>query len=437
MSEAGGAGPRSDARAARPVAGAPRWYTPLRARRFRLFWIARTVSGFGDALAPVALAFTVLRLGGSPTDLGAVLAVATASRVLFVLVGGVASDRMPRRLVILGSDTVLATVQALLAVALLAGRAELWMLLVSGAVFGAAGAFVLPATAGLVPQMVDPNLRQQANALVSVARSLSRMIGPAVSGVIVGFAGTGPVFALDAATFLVSAACLARLRLPAGPAGGRGSVLSDLREGWRALRARGWYLVNLVAHGCWNLGFAVFLVLGPVVAAEHYGGAPAWGLISSGMALGTVLGGVLALRWLHGRPVVLGNLLLAVSALQLVALVPPVPALLVAAAALLGAAGLAYLNDVWLTATQSLFPPGVVSRISSYDWLISLVAAPLGYALAGPSAAALGRAATLLVAAGLVAVPCALAALLPGARAVRRRPDGTMTGPPVPATMVA
>ena len=128
----------------------------LRERQFRLLWIGQATSVIGDGLLPVALAFAVLDgLDGSATALGAVLAAHFLPLVLFVLAGGVWADRLPRQLVMLTSDVIRGTMQAILAVLFLTGNAELWHMIVLMAVYGTAEAFFQPAATGLVPETVS------------------------------------------------------------------------------------------------------------------------------------------------------------------------------------------------------------------------------------------------------------------------------------------
>jgi MFS family permease len=169
----------------------------LSERPFRLLWLGQTTSAIGDVMIGVALAFAVFQIGGGAAQLGLVLASLTIGRTAFVLVGGVWADRLPRRLVMLTCDAIRAVVQSFVAVALLTGAAEIWMLAVTSFVFGAASAFFLPAATGLVPQTISAGRLQQANALLALSRSSVQVVGPAVSGVIVAATEPGWVFAID------------------------------------------------------------------------------------------------------------------------------------------------------------------------------------------------------------------------------------------------
>ena len=251
----------------------------LSERPFRLLWLGQTTSAIGDVMVGVALAFAVFQIGGGAAQLGLVLASLTIGRTAFVLVGGVWADRLPRRLVMLTCDAIRAVVQAFVAVALLTGAAEIWMLAVTSFVFGAASAFFLPAATGLVPQTISAGRLQQANALLALSRSSVQVVGPAVSGVIVAAAEPGWVFAIDALTFVASAAFLSVLPIAATERPQRRPFLHELAEGARAAWSRGWMRAGLSLTAVTVLGIATFLVLRPVISKRDLDGATSWGII--------------------------------------------------------------------------------------------------------------------------------------------------------------
>src|SRR3954447_1487720 len=250
----------------------------------------------------VALAFAVFQIGGGAGQLGLVLASLTVGRMAFVLVGGVWADRLPRRLLMLTCDGIRAVVQAFVAVALLTGAAEIWMLAVTSFVFGAASAFFLPAATGLVPQTVSAGRLQQANALLALSRSSVQVVGPAVSGVIVAAAEPGWVFAIDAVTFVASAAFLSVLPIAATERPQRRPFLHELAEGGRAAWSLGWLRAGLALTAVTVVGIATFLVLGPVISEGDLDGATSWGIILAAGAIGGVLGRGVALCLRPGRP---------------------------------------------------------------------------------------------------------------------------------------
>jgi hypothetical protein len=404
---------------------------PLAWRAYRLFWVGQSVSSGGDALMQIALVFAILRVGGTASDIGYIAAISTVSRAAFVLIGGVWADRLQRQMVMLTSDVARAGVQAVLAVLILAGHARVWQIGLGTALYGAAHAFFGPASAGLVPQMVPKEQLQRANALMSISGSFFSVCGPAAAGIGVAVFGPGVVFAIDAASFVVSAVSLGLLRLPLRPQPKRASFRADLAAGWHELAIRPWYWLNLIAHALWNFAIPAYFVLGPVIAIRSLGGASAWGAISAAFATGALAGGLIALRAHPRRPLVAGNLSLLLGMLPVLALAPPLATWAVAAAAALAGVGFVYINTIWASTMQALIPDEVRSRVNSYEWLISVVVMPAGMAIVGPLTVATGTASTLVGAALMMGIPSVIAVFIPGVRNVRRMPDGSITGPPL------
>ncbi|TML55942.1 MAG: MFS transporter [Actinobacteria bacterium] len=397
-------------------------FGPLTERPFRLLWLGRTASVLGDSLIPVALAFAVLRIGGGASGLGIVLAAYTIGRASFLLAGGVWADRLPRRAVMLTADLVRFGTQATTAVLLLGDVAQVWELALLQALAGAAGGFFTPASTALVPQTVSAPRLQQANALLSLTQSATNIFGPAASGAIVAAAGTGWVFAIDAASFLVSAAFLFALRVEdhVRPAAQR--FWHDLADGWREVRRHRWLTAGFLGFALGNVGIGLYLVLGPLVAHDHLGGAQAWGLILTAGAVGGVVGGLTGYRIRPGRPVAAAFAVWAIGAILPFSLVPPLPVLAIMAASAILSATIIFGNTLWETAMQQEVRPDRLARVGSIDWLLSLCLMPTGQALAGPVSGALGVRATLVLAGTLMCVPnlCVLA-FVREVRQLRRR----------------
>jgi MFS family permease len=381
----------------------------------------------------VALTFAVLALGRSAADLGLALASFMVPRVVFMLVGGVWADRLPRRGIMIGSDLVRAGAQAALAVAAFTATGELWIFMAASFASGAASAFFQPASTGLIPQTVSPSRLQQANATLALSQSSAFMVGPIVSGLLVAFAGAGWVFAFDAVTFLVSAVFLASLRIPSAGRMERRTFVRDLADGWHEVVSRRWLVASLGAFAFGNLAFAGFFVLGPVTIDRLYGGASDWGLLMGLFGFGGLVGGALSLRWRPRRPLVatFGFLLLAPLMLLLLSLTPPFVALAVGMVGF--SSSIAFVNTVWHTTVQEQVPAESLSRVSSYDWMVSLLIFPAGSALAGPMADAFGARSALLAFSALAGIPVLLVLLVPAVRAVRRRET---TGASAPASEV-
>jgi MFS family permease len=392
---------------------------PLGEGPFRMLWLGQTTSAVGDAMIPVAIAFAVIHLGGDAAGIGLVLTAFTIPRLIFILVGGVWADRLPRQQVMLVADVIRGAVEVGFAVLLLSGRAELWHLAAGAAVIGAASAFFAPASTGLIPQVVSAARLQQGNALMSLSRGATGIIGPSVSGLLVATAGVGWVFAIDAATFVASTVSLLLLRVPRSvePAPHE-SFLAELAGGWREVVSRTWLRTAIGAFAVSNVCLAPFFVLGPFVAERSLNGAADWGLIVTAQAVGGLLGGLVALRWRPARPIAAGFMLGPVFFVPLLFLAPPVAVPLIMLASLLALASMELSNTWWYTVLQQQIPAQALSRVSSYDWLVSLIFQPLGFMLVGPVSESIGPT-TTLIAAATVGIATNLVALsVPSIRAL-------------------
>jgi MFS family permease len=398
----------------------PDSFGALRERPFRLLWLGQATSAVGDAMTPVALVFAVLHSTGSAGDLGLVLASFTLAHAVFILAGGVWGDRLERRLVMLTCDLVRAASQTTLAVLVLTGSPGLWEFVLLAGVVGAAESFFGPASTGLIPQTITAGRLQQANALIALTRSGTWVFGPALSGVIVAAAGSGWVFAIDAATFVISALFLSRLRVDAAMPAERASFVSELAHGWREVRTRRWLWPSLLTFGLGNFAWGAVQVLGPLVAERELDGATSWGFIATAGGIGGLLGGAVALRWRPGRPLLVSHLLILALVPYVAAFAVPLPTLGLAALAVAGFSTIIVANSLWETVLQSSIPNETLSRVSSYDWAISLVFMPLGFALWGPLSEWIGVDTTLVLAAGTIAAAKLAVVLVPDVRRMPR-----------------
>jgi MFS family permease len=392
----------------------------LSERDFRLLWIGQTGSAVGDALVGVALAFAVLGVGGSAADLGLVFAAFALPRVVLTLAGGVWSDRLPRQRVMVACDLVRAAAQAVVAPLLISGNAETSHLIGLALVMGSASAFFTPASVGLMPQVVSRARVQQANALVSISQSAAHIFGPLLAGLIVATIGPGWAFAIDGASFLVSAGFLLAMRLPAMPVAVRRSFLAELGDGWREVVSRSWVVACILTFSLSNVSLSAFQVLGPLVALRELGGAAAWGVVVTGGAIGGLIGGAVSLRWKPARPLVPGFGLMILAQLQLLLLIPPFGAPVLAIGSMITIAAIVISNTFWDTMLQQHIPAQALSRVSSYDWMGSLLFQPIAFAAIGPLSEEIGIEATLVVAAAIGVVVNAGVLLVPSVRRLRR-----------------
>ncbi len=410
----------------RSVGLLPEGLEVLHTREFRLLFSGQAVSVLGDRMVAVALAFAVLETGGSVADVGLVLAAGTFPLVATVLVGGVVADRASRRAVMVVADLVRVVSQGTMAVLLITGVAEVWMLALLAGAGGAATGFFSPASTGLLPEIVLTEQLQPANALSASAVSTGEILGPVVAGVLVAAAGAGWAIAADAATFAVSAACLAMLRVPTRVAAQRRSFAADLREGWVAFRSRRWVWTFVAYFAIVNLLWGAWGTLGPIVAESDLGGAAAWGSILAAMGVGALAGSLLATRIEPNRPLLFAALADGLFALPLAFVAAATSVPLIACGAALSGAGIALAVSVWESTLQRHIPGESLSRVSSYDWFGSLAFYPLGLAIWGPIAAAIGVSVSLWLAFGLAIVLTLMLISVPEIRHMRgdARPAG-------------
>ncbi len=395
----------------------------LRDRRFALLLAARTISVLGTAFAPVALAFGVLGLPGADgRTLSAVLTAEALPMVLFMLVGGVIADRLPRHRVMTAGESINALAYFCLAGMMLTGWTPLPALVIASAVSGIATAILFPALTGIIPDVVPADRLQTANALLGLGQNISRVAGLVLSGAAVVLLGGGWALAVSGAMFATAGALITLLRLtPAerSSAGGH-SVLADLRSGWREFVSRQWLWVVVAQFSILVMALqAAHGVLGPLVAKESLGGAPAWSAVLAGEAVGMIVGVVVTLRLRPRRPILIGTLVTLPTALPYLLLGMSAPLWTVIGGAFVMGVCFDIFGVLWQTTMQREIPAESLSRVSSYDALGSLMFGPLGLLLAGPAAIAVGPR-PALVACGTIIVLVTLAALLaPGVRGLR------------------
>jgi predicted MFS family arabinose efflux permease len=373
----------------------------LREREYRLLFGATLTTALGDAISTIALAFAVLDVAGA-TSLGIVLAARQVASAAVLVFGGVLSDRARRNLVMVGASLVQGTAQGAIAIAVITDAATVPLFALFGVMWGLGDGLVVPAEAGLVPQTVSPARLQQANALQGLSRSGVRVVGPALGGLLVLALNPGWALAVDSASFFLCAALLARMRVPRRTGLQRERYFEELRAGWREFTTRTWLWSTVLIFGVGNM-FVMFLqVLGPAIAKDRLGGAGAWAAILTAGGVGAIAGGIAALHHRPSKPLVACILWPLMILPQLVALAAGAATWVIAVGAFGGGFGLAIHVALWFTVFQREVPEHAQSRVSSYDAFGSFVLSPLGAAIAGPLAVALGTSSALWLAAAAI-----------------------------------
>jgi MFS family permease len=397
---------------------------PLELRDFRLLWTGMVASLLGDGVFFVAMAWQVYLLSNAPTALAMVGVAVTLPQVLLLLAGGVVSDRVDRRKAMIGADVVRGLTIGALGALAISGRLELGSLIALVVVYGGATAFFGPAYEALVPDIVPAELLAEANGLDQFMRpAASRLAGPALGGVIIGAAGVGPAFLVDAATFVWSALCVARIT----PRRARGAAtpvaLEDVWVGMRFVRAHVWlWGTFLGATASYLLFVGPSEVLLPfVVKNDMHGGAQALGLVLGAGGVGALFAAAfVAQRGMPRRHMTWMYITWSLATLAIAGFGFAVVSWELAIASLLfngfEAAGTVW----WATAKARLVPDELRGRVSSLDWFISIGLVPLSYAVTAPAVAAVGARATLIVAGSAGALITLAPLFLPGMREVER-----------------
>ncbi|MGE5617388.1 MAG: MFS transporter [Candidatus Woesearchaeota archaeon] len=408
--------------------------TPLKRRDFALLWAGMTVSLLGDGIYFIAIAWEALRLSNTALAVSLVGVAWTLPTVAFLLLGGTLSDRIERRRLLVWASLIQALAVGVIGVLEIGGAIHLWMLLGLVAVYGAGQAFFLPAFEAVVPMLVEPDELASASALDQFVRPLSiQLIGPAVGGILVAVAGTGPAFLLDATSFLFCALTLMAMRIrPAAAAQSRigGSRLSGLGEGVRFVLANPWLWKTLLAAALTMLLFlGPYQVLLPfVVKNELHGSSAMVGVIRAIGGGGAIIAALTVSQtglpgWAF-RAMFVGW---AIQALTLAGFAVAHQAWLFAAISLIGGAAGAAANVVWGTLMKTRVPNRLLGRVASLDWLVSIGLVPLSFALTGPVAGLLGARLTLLcgglIAAGTLIVFLLISSEQRRLRTAVRRPE--------------
>jgi MFS family permease len=375
----------------------------LRTRDYRLLWVGQGISHLGDQFHLIALPWLVLTLTHDPFQLGLVLALAGIPRAAVMLIGGAFADRHSPRVIMLVSDVLRSVIAGALAVSILTGEVQLWMVYALALSFGVVSGFFMPAAEASLPRLLKDEQLEGGNALMMGAAQLMSFVGPALAGAVIALfgaaqvaaghtaslSGVGVAFAVDAATFAVSALTLVLMRALPALAAGAGShpfaaVAEGIRFSWRR-RVFRWMLGLIAAVN--------FLVIGPlmvgvpVLAQTRFSqGAAAFGFLMAAYGLGSLCGMVVAGTARRPSSRVFSGLIvglfagfgLVIGALAFITSVWVGVALL----AVLGV-GDGYVAVTMMSVVQRVTPKEMLGRVMSLLMLAMLGLMPASTALAG------------------------------------------------------
>jgi hypothetical protein len=388
-----------------------------------------TVSLLGDGIYFVAIAWQVYELSNVPTALSLVGLAWSLPMLVFLLVGGILSDRFDRRLVLIASDIVRGLAIGAVGVLSVTGALELWHVIVLVALEGAGQSLFGPAFGAIVPDIVPQEMLVQANSLNQFMEPLGvRLAGPALGGVAIATLGTGEAILLNAASFVVSGLAIALMRTRRTvEREGSASVRREVAEGFGFVRAHVWLWGTLLSAA---IGLLVFIgpyeVLVPyIVKNELSGGADDLGLVFASGGVGAVLAAlIVGQRGLPRRHMTFMYVTWAIAVLAVAGYGLATELWHAMLASFVDGACFTAGLIVWATLMHRLVPTSLLGRVSSLDWLVSVSLIPLSFALTGPIADAIGSEATLL-GAGILGAPATIVFLfLPGMRDSER--DGSI-----------
>lgn len=391
----------------------------LRHRDYALLWGGQSVSVVGDGIYTVAIALEALHISNHPIALAYVAAARVVPTAVLLLFAGALADRLPRRLVVLAADFSRGGAVAAVAVLVAVHSLDLTELVILSAVVGVGDAFFYPAYRAIMPELLPAELLTQGNAFNSASQTLgSALLGPAIGGVIIAAGGTSIAFAVDAATFVVSAMCLLAMRPVPPPASSGKSIVADARVGIRWTMRQRWLWFGILAAGVSNFAaFSPVSVTIPLIVRDVlHQGPVAYGATFGAIGLGGLLAAVLAGRF--GSPKRRVSVLWAawaVAALALLGIGLAPDVFVVAACGAVAYFGLSYGSLLWGTLMQVAVPSEMLGRAAAVDWLFSLCLSPLGIIFAGALAEAIGARDTVLIGAAISVASCAVV-FVPGVR---------------------
>lgn len=404
----------------------------VRNRDLGLLVLGRSVSWFGNALAPMAVVFAVLDLGASVGMVSVVVVARSLPQLLLVLVGGALADRPYRQQILVTASLAAMASQGALATLLLSGRGSVIATIALSAVNGIGAALAGPTGGALFRAIVPAKDWQQASVLDRGGMQLGLLLGLSTGGMLIGWAGAGTAIAVDAGTFGLAGLCYVALRDPRATKVDAPSLPSQLRDGFTYVRTRPWLILITGQTLVTGVGFAAGLqVLGPVVADQTFGRVGlglAGSLQVAGAVIGVLLAGILPGTGRLLRPVLLNMMLIA--PLMILALAPHgLPArwvLIMFGATMLMTGCCLELAGVWENlAILRHVEPDMIGRVGSYSLLASVGGLPLGEALAGPLHAILGISGSFIALALAVATLAWAGAAFHSVRNISYGPSGS------------
>ena len=379
---------------------------------FSALAISRFISNVGNGISPVALAFGVLALpGATGKDLSIVMAARMFPMIALMLFGGVIGDRFKRNRIVGGADVLGSGFAAISAVSLIVDHSSVLLLALMGALFGILNALWWPAMSGVLPEILPKEKLQHGNAVISLTTNVGYVFGALLGGTMVTAFGSGWALLVDAISFFVAGLIVWNLDLPRIIRENKNTLFHDLKSGWREFISHSWVVTIVISFALINLAWESMLqILGPLNFASLEDGPKFWSFNLAALTLGMLAGSVISLKIHFSRPLFFAMLIIAGASIWDFSLAMKAPLWISLLCAFFAGIAIDIFMVVWNTSLQSHIPEESYSRVVAYDALGSFGLSPLGIAVAGPLAQALGVS-TIIYATGSIALVAALASL--------------------------
>jgi MFS family permease len=388
---------------------------------YRNFFISGLIFVLGASAFPIALAVTVLDNGGDASALGLILASRVLAGTLFMLIGGVWADRLPRKWIMIGADSFRAAICLILLV-VSANDMPLWAIGLLVFLMGLGDSFGAPAGSAIVPSLLPDHLLPAGNVAKGLVGKIGTIVGPGLGGLSIAFLGADWTFALIGGFFLVATSMILRIHEPP-----RQEILEDkptflfeLKEGFKLVWEIKWIAAS-IAMASFQLMVIVAAetVLLPIVSRREFGTDSVFALSAAAFSLGGMISAIVAIKLKPKRPGFVAIWLWALFAIAPLVLAFPINEYVVIGGYFIAGLSIGGWEAYWVTAVQREVPQDMQGRVFSIDMVGSGGLMPLGMALVGPVIALMGEKPFLISAIVFHVLICYLVLLVPGVAEMR------------------
>jgi MFS family permease len=388
---------------------------------YRNFFISSAIFVIGASAFPIALAVTILDKGGDASALGLILAARVAAGTLFMLIGGVWADRLPRKWIMIGADSFRAAI-CLVLLFVSAHDLPLWAIGLLVFLMGLGDSFGAPAGSAIVPSLLPDHLLPAGNVARGIVGKVGNIVGPGVGGLAIAVIGADWTFGLIAGSFLFATMLIFTIKEDARQEiiEDKPTFLFELKEGFKLVWEIKWIAAS-IAMASFQLMVIVAAetVLLPVITRREFGTDSVFALSAAMFSLGGGLSAIAAIKYKTKRPGFVAIWLWALFAIAPLVLAFPINPTFVIIGYFIAGLSIGGWEAYWVTAVQREVPQDMQGRVFSIDMVGSGGLMPLGMALVGPAVALMGEKSFLLSAIVIHIVICYLVLLVPGVAQMR------------------